>query len=657
MQLEKLKGVGKITLQKLNALNIYTPSDLLYCLPKSYNIYELTTNYYQESATLKVTIGSKFFTKKLHSNLTMGLFYGFVADQKVKFIVFGQEFLRTQLTLNRQVVIYGSYNFNHDYFQVQKVFINGYVDRIEVKYKLKDLADATITKLVSQAFMSIDKFEDKLPTELVIKYRLLDYYNYLYKTHFPLNRKDLQEIKRRRTYEKFFWYYLAIETLILRQRSYLKEPKIFSLTEVKKFISALPFTLTSDQEMVVDLILNELQSSKRINRLIQGDVGCGKTIVAFIAAYATILAGYQVAFIAPTEILANQHFIKAKNLFSSCEIELLTANLSAKEKKRINEAITSGSSKFIVGTHALLQEGIVFQNLGLLIIDEQQRFGVEQRSKLLKKYPRIDALYFTATPIPRTLGLASYGDLDLSAIKTLPSNRKPVTTKVVTDDKLGEVCQFINKKIQAGEQVFIVVPLIEDENLLDLWDIKRAEAFFKMHLVGKLGYIHGKLKAKEKEELMREFKEHNFDVLIATTIVEVGIDIPNASILVLLNAERFGLSTCHQLRGRVGRGGLEAYFFLVSNSDNERLKILENNADGFALANEDFKLRGPGDYLGKEQSGFIKLFAGDVDYEMKVSEYAKADAKAFASQIYSVSEKSKYKDLLTWLETKENENN
>ncbi len=658
MDLKDLKGVGKVTLVKLEKNNIHTLKDVVLNIPKRYINYEITDDFLASEATIKISICSQVLNKKIKPHMSMQVFYGYLNNIKIKFISFGQDFLQIQLKKNMNVIIYGAYNKNYEYFLVKKVFLNDFSNKIETKYNLKEIPDTTYSKIVYNAFENIMPPRERLPLDIVKKYSFLTYADFLMKAHFPLNLTDLKNIRRRKTYEKFFWYYLALALLKEKQKENQKIPRIFETNKVEDFIKKLPFTLTIDQDKAIREILEELKLTKRINRLIQGDVGCGKTIVAFIAAYATILSGYQVAFIAPTEILAQQHYSKAKNLFTTLQIELLTSSLNGNEKKRILASMEKGEIDLVIGTHSLIQKNVKFLNLGLVIIDEQQRFGVEQRSKLLKEYPNTDALYFTATPIPRTLGLTIFGDLDITSIHTMPKNRKETITKVIDETKLDGLCNFIENRIKLNEQVFIVVPLISEGDDLNLWDINSAKDFFTKRINARFEFLHGKVSNKEKEDIMNKFQCHEFDVLVSTTIVEVGIDIPNASVLVLLNAERFGLSSCHQLRGRIGRGNLDAYFFLVSNiKDNKRLEILEKTNDGFILANEDFKLRGPGDYLGKLQSGHISLFNDDLDYELKVSEYAKEDAYRLASNYSNNNLDEYFGVVLKQLENKENETN
>ncbi len=634
MELKELKGVGEITLKKLNSLNINTLNDLVFTLPKSYIDYSLHSNYRESNILIHVTPITGIVNRTLRNKTSMQIFTALANNERVKMIAFGKKYIYSQIYKNQPVYVYGSYKDDYNYFLVEKIFLR-LPNEIETEYGLKDLPDNTVRKLIYESFSHIDKPLERLPLNLVSKYKLLGYSDFLLKAHFPKSFNDIKEVKRRKTYEKFFWYNLALNYLKNRRDSITKPKRIFNRAKVLEFINGLPFTLTSDQKNAVKIILDEIASPKKVNRLVEGDVGCGKTIVAFIAAYALILAGFQVAFLAPTEILARQHYNKALALFKDIKIDLLVSKLTKKEKNTVLEDLALGKTKILIGTHAIIEDKVKFNNLGLIIIDEQQRFGVKERSRLQEDYPLADSLYFTATPIPRTLGLTMFGDLDLTMIRTLPSGRKKVTTKIVTEAKLDKMCEFINSRLELNEQIFIVVPLIEESEALGLWNIKAASEYFLAKLKGKIRTLHGRVKASDKTQIMEDFKNHEFDILLATTMIEVGIDIPNASVLVLMNAERFGLSSSHQLRGRIGRGSLDGYFFLVSNDiNNKRLEILENTNDGFLLANEDFKLRGPGDYLGEKQSGYFSLInQADIDYELRVLECAKEDAKVEVEKI------------------------
>lgn len=657
MDLSALKGVGEKTLAKLNSNEIFSIRDVVKRLPVDYSTYIPQDNITMGDICLRVRVSSRVVQKRLnYSNNTMQIFSGMVGNIKVKFMSFGQSFLSKLLKVNQDVLIYGTFKSEFNYFLVKKIFFNDFVEKIEVSYNLKNILDSNYQKIVYDAFKYLASPEEILPECLVAKYKFINYSDYLLKAHFPQSTTDIKEVKRRQTYQKFFFYHYASAILKLNQLELKKEPRKFARAEIDDFIRKLPFSLTDDQRQVVDLLLSELTEIKRINRLIQGDVGCGKTIVAFVAAYATILSGYQVALLAPTEILAEEHYFKAKVLFPNLRVAKLTSSLSNKEKKTIIEELAQGKIDFILGTQALIQDKVEYHNLGLVIVDEQHRFGVLERSSLQKKYPYVDAIYFSATPIPRTLALTMYHDLDLSIIKTMPQGRKPIITKIIEESRLPDLVEFINERIELGEQVFIVVPMIEDNEQINAWSIDGAYNYFKDKIKSELRVLSGKTKAKDKNVIMEDFRLNKFSCLISTTVIEVGIDVKNVTSLVLLNAERFGLAQAHQLRGRVGRGDKQSYFFLVSNVKNQRLDVLVNNTDGFKIAEADFQERGPGDYLGVMQSGFKNILLPTIDYEMKVLEHAKKDAYEYALKTYK-EENGLNNNLIQKLKTRINENN
>lgn len=631
MELTELKGIGKATIKKLNSNNIYSITDLITTLPVSYDILKLSDSYLEKNALISVKVVSRPVSLKIRYNNNMLIFFGEFANIKIKFIVFGMPYLLTKLKVNTNIMVYGNYNLEKRHFLVKNVFFEAFNLKIIPNYKLNDIPDSAFSKLVKEAFKNTMPPVERLPKEIVSKYRFLDYASYLLKSHFPTTLEDVKQLKRRKIYEKFYYYTYVSESIKCLGLNINKPKKIFSMVNVYDFINKLPFKLTDDQLKAILEIKDDLSSNHKMNRLVVGDVSSGKTIVAFIASYMAYLANYQVAFMAPTEILATQHYKNILNYFKAEEVVLLVSSLKEKDRKNILDELASGKIKIVIGTHALIQDTVNFNNLGLLIVDEQQRFGVLQRSYLQKKYNKIDTLYLTATPIPRTLLLTFYNDLEVSLIKQMPYLKREVVTKVINEQKLGTILPFLKREIEAKKGVFVVVPLITESEALNCWDIDKALNYFKDELKINVKAIHGKTKKDEVNLVINEFKEGSIDMIVSTTIIEVGIDIKRASTLILLNAERYGLSQAHQLRGRIGRDGGKSYFYLVSNDiNNPRLQILETNLDGFKIAEEDFKLRGPGDYLGTRQSGVSTLFSEDIEYETKVLSYAKEDAKFYA---------------------------
>ena len=401
-------------------------------------------------------------------------------------------------------------------------------------------------------------------------------------------------------------------------------------SKVDEFISHLPYELTKDQITVVNTIIKDLESPNRMNRLLQGDVGSGKTIVSFIAMYANYLSGYQSALMAPTEILATQHFSNLKDIFKDYNLNmaLLTGSTPKKEKDLIYEELKNGDIDIIVGTHALIQDDVTYHNLGLVITDEQHRFGVNQRANLQNKGQKPDTLYMSATPIPRTYALTIYGDMDVSTIKTRPKGRKKIKTVVKTNKEIKDVLEMMYEELKQGHQIYVIAPLIEESENSDLTNVndlkeKMTLAFGSKY---KIDLVHGKMASAAKELIMNEFLQNKVQILISTTVIEVGVDVPNATMMVIFNAERFGLSTLHQLRGRVGRSELQSSCILISDNDTKRLEIMENTNDGFEISEEDFKLRGHGDLFGTKQSGDMTFKIADLKADYKILLQAREDS-------------------------------
>lgn len=636
MELKDIKQIGPITLEKLNAHQIYTPKDLLLFFPKKYYFYQVNneTAFSGEMQCFRAVVVSRPVWIKTIKRSRAFVFYVTINQRKVKCIIFSGDYLRFKLQIGLSIICYGKYKQKENEFSLTTIFFDDFQCRIEQDYGISDLNNKTIQSAVERIIQTGFILEDELPKEYIQKYRLGTLNEIVSLAHFPKDVSDCIRVKRRVRYEDFFWYTASLEALNQLKNREEKIPKEINVPILDETIKNLDYDLTSDQKNVLEECISDLKSTKIMNRLVQGDVGSGKSIIAFLCSLAVISAGYQVAFMAPTEILAKQHYENAKKLFPTLSIGLLTSSVKSKEREEILYKLLHGRISLLIGTHALLEDHVIFKNLGLVIIDEQHRFGVNQRKTLLDKLKGVDALYLTATPIPRTLGLTSFGDLDLSIIKTMPKNRKPVITKIVSMDQLTILGKKLERHLALGEQIYVVVPLIEESERLDYIDMKAAEEIFEELLPNvKFGVLHGKMKAKDKESIMHAFKTHELDCLLSTTVIEVGIDISNATVMVILDAERYGLSQIHQLRGRVGRGSAQSYCYLVTTKDYvKRLDILEKTTDGFLLAEEDFKLRGPGDYLGEEQSGFTSL---NFDFESKdltIWKCAMEDSKEFVSR-------------------------
>lgn len=640
-----IKGVGEKTKYYLNKCDIYTLNDLLTTLPTRYIVYKLT-NLSDITEDTLVSIKAKVLNmpllRKIRGNLTSLIFNIDHYGLKLKALIFGQDYLKYKLKTNLTVIFYGMYKPNKKEFIIRECFFDEFQEKIANIYPIKDISSNTIIKFIDSIYKSHNiSFIDDIPLNLLSKYRLLDYNQYIYKSHFPSSTVDVIEITRRRKYEMYLKYLIGLNAL----RYYLdinkKENKIFDINKINDLISNLEYNLTEDQVKSIKEILSDLSSNKIMNRLVQGDVGSGKSIVALIAAYATILSGYQVALMVPSEVLSKQHYLNFKKILDNynISIEYLTSSTKKKDKDRIVSDLKNGKVDLVIGTQSLLEKQIEFFKLGLVIIDEQHRFGVNERSMLISKGYECDSLFLTATPIPRTLGISQFGDLDISSIYQKPKGRENVLTKVLSIDDDEFVINAIIKNVKRGHQVFVVVPVINESDESSLINIYDKYEDFKRRLPDiEFGMLHGDMNDVKKEMVMNDFKEGKISCLISTTVIEVGIDIKNATLMVIYNAERFGLSTLHQLRGRVGRNSLKCGCLLLTNNTMcERLKILEECHDCFLLSEYDLKLRGPGDILGNKQSGFLTV---DLKSDMKIYECAKKDAQELY-QAYLTGKKEK----------------
>ena len=641
MNLNLIKNIGPKTENLLNKLNIYTVEDLLTFYPYRYNIIKLK-NIDEvtdgEVCFIPATILSACKVFYIRRNFNKLDFIASSNNINFKVTIFNRAFLKNNLTINKEVVLIGKYNKLKNTFVASDIKFSVEDNKIEVKYHLTEgIKNNTLEKIIGEALKLDYDIPDYVPEMFNIHYKLLSKRDAIRLIHQPNSVEDIKQSELKLIYEELFLYMFKINYLSTINKEALGTPKHFREDELNEFLSNLSFKLTTDQETTISDILNDLKSNRRMNRLVLGDVGSGKTIVAITAIYACFLSGYQSAFMAPTEILAKQHYEQVKNYFSDYDIkvELLTGSLTKKQKEKIYERLEQGEIDLIIGTHALLNVGAEFKNLGLVITDEQHRFGVNQRNTLQNKGSKknADVLYLSATPIPRTYALTIYGDLDLSQIKTKPNLRKEIITKVVLEKNIREVLLKMYEELKLGHQIFVVSPLIEqnDEiNLNSVYELKeKLSKAFNSDVI-KIEILHGKLKQKEKDELMLKFQKGEIRILISTTVIEVGIDIPNASMMVIFNAERFGLATLHQLRGRVGRSDIQSFCYLVTNvSDNARLKVMEESNDGFYISEKDFEQRGHGDLFGVKQSGEETLKIADFKRDYKILLQAKKDSEIY----------------------------
>ena len=625
-------------LSNLKSLGINTIYDLIYYFPRAYddrtNIKKIGELKFNEYVVLKATVMSAV-------NLTVRsgkkIVKAMVTDGTgiMEILWFGMPYIKKSLKIGEEYLFIGQTKksavfqlINPEYKLFsgqQKVSEN---EILPIYSSNKNITQNSLRKLVEKFLVNfLNYFEENIPDELIKEYKIMERKSAIKNIHYPVSMKEIEEAKRRFAIEEL----LILELGILKNRfiienSNSKNYEVKGKKEkVREFLSQLTFNLTNAQKKVIKEIYDEISNGKIVNRLIQGDVGSGKTVVAMVMLIYMAENGYQGALMAPTEILANQHYLGIKERLEKIglRVELLTSSIKGKKKNEILEGIANGDIDIVIGTHSLIEDNVVFKKLGLIVIDEQHRFGVNQRNKLREKGFLGNLLVMSATPIPRSLALSIYGDLDLSIIDELPPGRTPIKTKwIANDEDLEKMYNFIYKKVNDGNQAYFVAPLIETSDKMALKSVdKVSEEIERKFSNRKIGIIHGKMKAKEKDDVMLKFKNKEYDILIATTVIEVGIDVPTSTIMTIYNAERFGLSALHQLRGRVGRGSKQSYCFLISNSTTEnskqRLSIMEETEDGFRIAEEDLKLRNSGEIFGLRQSGFSDLKFIDIIYDVK----------------------------------------
>lgn len=628
MELEKLDKIGPKTAKTLNNLGIYNAEDLIRNYPYRFFIFAKrdinNPKYYDEfvSDGIVESMPTLNFFKGKMNRLT---FRCNVQNKIVKVVIFNRAFLKPNIIIGKEVTIIGKYDPKKETIVATNIRL-GNLNKVEIEpvYHLcKGITSKQMNVFINKA-LSVVKENNNIPKELISKYNLMSEDEAIRIIHNPKDEKSLKTALKTLKYEEIFTYMKNIKLLKIKNEVhkdvYKKE---VSLNMVHDFINSLPFKLTSDQEKIVFKMLDEICGDTLMNRLLQGDVGSGKTIVAFIISYALYTGGYQTSFMAPTEVLARQHYKNACDLFkdTNFKVGLLTGKMTLKEKRKVYEKIEKNEIDMLIGTHALISDKVVWNNLGLVITDEQHRFGVNQRQTLKNKGLNVEVLMMSATPIPRTYALTIYGDTDTSSIKTKPSGRIPVITKVKKEDEIKDVLEGIYKALKNQNQVYVIAPMIEendDSNYTNVYDLKhKFNLAFKNYNVE---VLHGKMTNEEKEKVMDEYAKGNIDILISTTVIEVGVDVKNATVMVIFDADRFGLSTLHQLRGRVGRNSLQSYCYLISDKDTKRLKIMEEENDGYKISEADFKLRGQGDLFGSRQSGALSFKLSDVrkDYDLLV---------------------------------------
>ena len=635
MQLEDIKGLGGTTIKYLNEIGIYSIDDLINYYPFRYEIIE-NSDISKLNDGDKIVIGGIIenvpsvihFNRKLNKmsfRLNTGSFVSNIT-------IFNRAFLKDKLNVGNTITVIGKYDKKHNSITASDIKF-GLIEEtlIEPIYHSSfKISSSKISKIIKSILGKV-KTKDYIPNSLIEKYHFIDKNKAIKIIHNPTSKEELNKALARLKYEELFMFMMKISYLKNAKRKSDGLSRNVSYEQVLEIINNLPFELTKDQLKSVKDIYDDLVSNNRMNRLLQGDVGSGKTIVSFIALYINYLGGYQGALMAPTEILASQHFQNFQKLFPNLNIVLLTGKLKAKEKKEVKNIIENGKANIIIGTHALISEDVTYNNLGLVITDEQHRFGVAQRGNLKNKGITPDILYMSATPIPRTYALTLYGDMDISSIRTMPSGRKPVKTYVKTNKEIKDVLYMMLDQIKAHHQIYVIAPLIEESDKIDLEDVYKLEEKMKKAFgkVCNVGIMHGKMNPKEKEEIMNEFKQNKIQILISTTVIEVGVDVANATMIVIFDSYRFGLSALHQLRGRVGRNDLDSYCILISDKETKRLEVLTKTNDGFKVSEEDFKLRGGGDIFGIRQSGDMNFKIADIKNDYDLLLRAKEDSENF----------------------------
>ena len=641
MQLKDVKGIGPKSLSLLNKINIYTVEDLVTHYPFRYEILK-RCNLNEVEDGGKIIIDGKIESVPILMHFKAGLnkmnFRLVTASGVVGVSIFNRAFLKSQLTVGTGVTVIGKLDKSKNVITASDIKLETLMNKVKIEpvyHCTSGLTNKNMSTYINMALLMFGKeILDYIPSSYLEKYNFLNKKTSLNIVHNPSTMDKLKEVTIRLKYEELFAFMFKINYLKVQNKKKNNGlTRKIDRSKLDEFINKLSFELTDDQKKAIDEILNDLESPSRMNRLLQGDVGSGKTIVSFIAMLANYFSGYQSALMAPTEILATQHYKNLVNFIndSDIKIELLTGSTSKKDKLRIYSGLKDGSISMVVGTHALIQDDVVYNNLGLVITDEQHRFGVHQRANLQNKGVKPDVLYMSATPIPRTYALTIFGDMDVSTIKMRPKGRQKIDTFVKKNSEIKDVLELMYKELKEGHQVYVIAPLIEDSENSDLATVCNLKDQMKLAFGDKykIDIVHGKMATGAKDVIMEQFKENKIQILISTTVVEVGVDVSNATTMVIFDADRFGLSTLHQLRGRVGRGSFKSQCILISDSDAERLKIMETVDDGFVISEADFKLRGHGDLFGTKQSGDMSFKIANIREDYKILLQAKKDSKEY----------------------------
>lgn len=639
----KLKGIGKETAEHLAKIGIDSVHDLIWTFPyrhEDFRLKDLAETPHNERVTIEARVESEPTALFLGKNKSRLQFTALAGRHLVKVVFFNQNYLRQKISTGMIITITGKWDRGRQSIIGSSVTFGPKTEQVDFEpvYSLKgSLQQKRFRKYMRQALDAVkEELPETLPHTIRDRYQLLALQDALEGVHFPIDADHAKQARRRFVYEELLEFQLRIQALRKANKEHEKGISIrYDLERVKAFIKTLPYELTGAQKRVVNEICKDLLVPQRMNRLLQGDVGSGKTVVAAICLYAAVTAGYQGALMAPTEILAEQHAENLRDWFDpiGINVALLSGSTKAKARRELLAQLTAGEIDILIGTHALIQPDVVFNKLGFVITDEQHRFGVEQRRVLRDKGENPDVLFMTATPIPRTLAITAFGEMDVSIIDELPAGRKEIETHWLKKEQLNSVLMRMSQELEAGRQAYVITPLIEESDKLDVQNAVDAYEHLAMYFGSrfKVGLMHGKLHPDEKDAVMRAFSDGDIHVLVSTTVVEVGVNVPNATFMTIYDAERFGLAQLHQLRGRVGRGEHQSYCILIADpktdEGKERMMSMTETNDGFRLAEKDLELRGSGDFFGKRQSGVPEFKMADLVHDYRALETARQDAE------------------------------
>lgn len=640
-ELKDVKGIGPKSLSLLNKININTIEDLVTHYPFRYDVLkrdELSSIDDGEKIIIDGKIESMPILMRFKAGLNKMNFRLVTQSGVVGVSIFNRAFLKSKLLVGTDVIVIGKLDKGKNIITASDIKLDQLSNKVKIEpvyHCTSGLTNKNMSTYINMALLMYGKeVRDYIPSYIQEKYNFVNKKTALNIIHNPSTAEKLKEVTIRLKYEELFEFMFKIN--YLKQQNKKEKNglvRVIDRDKLNKFIEKIPFTLTNDQNIAIEEILSDLESPTRMNRLLQGDVGSGKTIVSFIGMYANYLCGYQSALMAPTEILATQHYNNLVHFLKGTKVNvaLLTGSTPKKEKNEIYKGLEDGTINMVIGTHALIQDEVEYNNLGLVITDEQHRFGVHQRANLQNKGVKPDVLYMSATPIPRTYALTIFGDMDVSTIKEKPKGRQKIDTVVKKTSEIKEVLEMMYEELKNKHQIYVIAPLIEESENSDLTTVNELRDKMKLAFKDKykIDIVHGKMASGAKDLIMEQFKKNEVQILISTTVVEVGVDVPNATTMVIFDADRFGLSTLHQLRGRVGRGTSKSQCILISDSDTERLAIMEREDDGFVISEEDFKLRGHGDLFGTKQSGDMAFKIASIKNDYKILLQAKKDSKEY----------------------------